>query len=180
MPELAVGESVLPSNLEQALAYQNDDIIYKFMENWSLPEEDVRELFHETKKWIWLSGLSIASRDKGGEGPVLMITQSMIMLDEMWHTFILFTKEYQLFCKGFLGFYLNHSPTTRSQKEKEMAELQADPEGYQKNFEEKLSVQYSYIYDHLGEETLVKWYSDWTDKYTLEFLNANRRNYWRN
>jgi hypothetical protein len=34
----------------------------------------------------------------------------------------------------------------------------------------KCSKKYGYVYDNLGEETLNKWYVDFADKYTKEFL----------
>lgn len=176
MEKIAAPTKLLP--LEQVLTYQNDNLIYKFMENWALDEEETRDLFEETKKWLWISALSIRTRTEGGEAPVLMVSQSMILMDEMWHSFILFTRDYQAFCKNYLGFYLNHSPTTKAEKDKNLAAYQADPDAFRAKQEEQLEAQYSYIYDKLGEETLVKWYSDWTDKFTPDYLDSIHKNYW--
>jgi len=32
------------------------------------------------------------------------------IVDELWHTFLLFSKEYTFFCKKAFGFYLHHTP----------------------------------------------------------------------
>jgi hypothetical protein len=165
--------------LDEVLAYQNQDIIDKFLENWSLSEAEAKEIFEETKKWLWISALTIAQEDDPAKRQSLAITNSMTLLDEMWHTFILFTMEYQAFCKRYFGFYLNHAPTTKTQKEAEMATYQADPEAYLARIEQENTAQYSYIYDLLGPETLVRWYSEWTDKVTPDYLDQVRKAPWR-
>ncbi len=81
----------------------------------------------------------------------------MTLLDEMWHAIILFSKQYTNFCTEYFGFYIHHGPTTSAEKEELKKEIEKDPEAYLKKTEENLTLQYSYIYDHLGEETLQKW-----------------------
>ena len=36
-------------------------------------------------------------------------------VDEVWHTFILFTKDYTVFCLEVFGFFLHHEPALLSQ-----------------------------------------------------------------
>ncbi|HEY9405378.1 MAG TPA: hypothetical protein VIQ24_22195 [Pyrinomonadaceae bacterium] len=31
-------------------------------------------------------------------------------IDRMWHTFLLFTKDYKTFCEVYLGMFINHEP----------------------------------------------------------------------
>ncbi|MBI2148420.1 hypothetical protein HYU23_01975 [Candidatus Woesearchaeota archaeon] len=58
--------------------------------------------FIEFKKYVILASLYEDER--------LAMTSKKV--DAVWHQFILFTKEYALFCKKFLGKYLHHSPNT--------------------------------------------------------------------
>lgn len=164
--------------LHEVMAYQNLNVVRKFMEYWDVSEDEAQELFEETKKWLWMSADSISRREEGEEMPELAITFSMTLLDEMWHTFILFTMEYKVFCHKYFGFYLNHAPTTWEQKEAAKAELESDPDGFLAKVEASTEAQYSYIYDVLGESTLVKWYSEWTDKVTPDYLSSIRKNPW--
>jgi hypothetical protein len=164
--------------LEEVLAYENMDIVEKFMENWDLPEAEVLDLFQEMKKWMWLSADSIYRVSQGEASIPLGITFSMTLLDEMWHTFILFTMPYQAFCKRYFGFYLNHGPTTGEEKRKALEEMERDPEAFQAKIELDLTAQYSYIYDRLGPETLQKWYFDWTERVTPEYLGQLRKQPW--
>ena len=70
----------------------------------------------------------------------------MSEIDDMWHTFLLFTKDYMYFCSKYLGQYFHHSPTTSEDKMTE-GEFEIDFARY-----------VSYVYDNLGEKTLIKWF----------------------
>ncbi len=43
--------------------------------------------------------------------PVIMESQ---YVDELWHSFILDTREYQFFCKSFYGKIIHHTPAKKS------------------------------------------------------------------
>lgn len=45
----------------------------------------------------------------GGRRPVSMPSQ---VVDDLWHEFILYTREYDRFCKRAFGRFLHHTPTT--------------------------------------------------------------------
>jgi hypothetical protein len=151
----------LPS-LEQALAYRNDQMLYKFQERWAVSFEEAAELFEETKKWLWVQ---VAARTTPGAPPMAM-TVALAMLDEMLHTFILFTREYVQYCEENYGAYLHHAPMTRDVKNAQLERFQKDPEGMLAQEGEFLRNMYSFVYDLLGEETVVRWYSEYADKYS--------------
>ena len=44
-----------------------------------------------------------------GHDPLAMISP---VIDEMWHQFVLFTREYRTMCVDVLGFFLDHTPDT--------------------------------------------------------------------
>ena len=161
----------------EALNYQNDSIVYKFMEYYDVSFEEASDLFEETKKWMWLCAVAIEEHRQGQQPPQLTIDESMMFLDEMWHTFILFTREYHWYCMEKFGFFIHHVPTTKEEKERSARKWADDPEGAQAEREEQLRAQYSYIYDKLGEETLVKWYGEWPEKYTPEYIKSISRRF---
>ena len=166
-------EDTAVSSLEEVLAYQNDSILYKFQESFDLPFEEVKMLFEETKKWLWLNAVAIDEK----QGIELFIDGPLALVDEMWHTFILFTRPYHEFCHRYFGFYIHHAPTTKAEKDEMKKEAASDPEKYKANLEEEYALQYSYVYDKLGEETLSRWYAEFTDRYTPEFINQARKPY---
>ena len=109
-------------SLEQALAYRDDQILYKFQERWDVSFEEASELFEETKKWLWLQ---VAARKQPGSPPMAM-TVSLAMVDEMLHTFILFTREYIQYCDKNYGVYLHHAPMTKKAKDAQMERFKKD------------------------------------------------------
>ena len=37
-------------------------------------------------------------------------------IDDMWHTFLLFTKDYADFCEKYIGKYFHHSPNNNTEE----------------------------------------------------------------
>jgi len=100
--------------------------------------------------------------------PKMRVLNSQLMLDEMWHTFIVFTIDYHEFCNDFLGGYIHHAPTTRNDKEKQKNETREEQEEYLKKL-------YGFVYDILGEETLLKWYETLAGQYPADKINSLRK-----
>lgn len=68
-------------------------------------------------------------------------------MDNMWHTFLLFTKDYYEFCSNHLGgVFFHHEPIINNDNTLD------------ENYEQELTLYLSYIYDNLGEDTLMKWF----------------------
>lgn len=164
--------------LEEVMKYENIDVIDRFMQSWDIPFETSQDIFNEMKKWLWLCASHLTDPTARKKVPNLAITQSMALLDEMWHAFILFTKPYAEFCDKHFGFFIHHGPTTNSQKEEVKEKIKNSAERFFDQIEKDLTSQYEYIYDQLGEDTLQKWYSDWTDLYTTEHLNKLYKKQW--
>jgi hypothetical protein len=156
------------ATLEEVLAYKFDNLLYKFMENFDVTFEEADELFMETKKWLWLCG-------QPTKDVRMAIQHDMVMLDEMWHGFILFTREYMEFGRKYFGKYLHHAPTTKDEKDKHKEEREKDPKKGIEEYKEKLTEQMGYVYDMLGEESVVKWYEFFPQKYSREKIRKLRR-----
>ena len=141
--------------LNDVLNYKNENVIYRFTKIYAITEEEANDIFCETLKWLWLS--------QKVNYP-FFVDDSISIIDEMWHNFILFTKDYNDFCKKYFGKYIHHQPTT-----KEDAQIWKNDWNKQlKDFEKKLEEQYGIIYDTLGSATLEKWYSEYAEKYSAE------------
>ncbi|MFK8004843.1 MAG: hypothetical protein AB8H03_00670 [Saprospiraceae bacterium] len=163
-------------SLSEVLTYQNEDIVYRFMDFFDLDLEASMDIFEETKKWLWLRAINKQrGLNSGKEVTPLFIDGSLLIIDEMWHTFILYTIEYRNFCQENFGFFIDHTPTSKAAKHDYYKRVELDPEGLKKEQEEKLKYQYSFIYDHLGEETLVKWYGEFPEKYSLEIIKGLKK-----
>ena len=84
-------------------AYSFDEVREKILNNQSISESEVDLAIEEFKKYLSLiclgyRGIAMASKD----------------VDEVWHTFILFTKKYESFCNQVFGAFLHHEPSTRN------------------------------------------------------------------
>jgi hypothetical protein len=163
--------SKINPSLETALDCNEDNIIIEgFMERYSVNREEAEEILNETKKWLWLASENIKEK----KGFRLFIDNSLMIIDEMWHNFILHTRAYQKFCHEKLNLFVHHEPTPKAEK---IIGFDSDEEKqkFQQQQEEKLSQQLSYIYDKLGAETVSKWYEEFPEKFTEKKIQALKR-----
>ena len=93
--------SVDVEQMKQALfAYEFPDLEERTMRHGLFGcSESYREAFTELKKFLWLCA-------KSDEQSALMVSK---LIDELWHQFILFTREYHDFCDRFFGHYIHHN-----------------------------------------------------------------------
>src|SRR5436189_1421812 len=84
-----------------ALTYEAPFLIEKLLKDRIVetPEEG-EAIFTEVKRWI---ALIRTDRTKDWE-------MYSARIDEVWHQFILFTREYIEFCNQFFGAYVSHIP----------------------------------------------------------------------
>lgn len=149
----------MDKNLSDVLSYKNEDVIDRFVAMYNIEQEEASKIFDETLKWLWL----------GNKMDGIFIDDSTLIIDEMWHNFILFTQDYQEFCLNNFGRYIHHQPEKRKQQ---------DWYNNSFNIEEhknRLEILYEGVYDHLGEETLLTWFRDFAEKYSLENIKKLRR-----
>jgi Methyltransferase domain len=140
--------------LDDVLAYEHEDLIARFMEDHHVSESYARELFIETKKWLWLCHMDFLEHAKTSP----TIYPFMGALDEMWHSFVLFSKDYETFCHDFFGRFIHHYPTPVREKAQHNTRLHEDQEGLKVELHEKLLAFVGFVEKKLGKETAVKWF----------------------
>ncbi|MEN2435788.1 hypothetical protein AAH994_10275 [Weeksellaceae bacterium A-14] len=149
----------MDTKLSVVLAYRNEDVIDRFLALYNIEQSEAEKIFTETLKWLWL----------GNKVDGVFIDDSTLIIDEMWHNFILFTQEYEYFCMQNFGRYIHHQPEKRKQQDWYNDSFNIEEH---KNKLEKL---YEDVYDHFGEETLLTWYEEFSQKYSLENIKKLRR-----
>lgn len=92
------------ASLETVMEYRHEGLVERLQEKIGLPENDARALFEDTKRFLYLCGAY-----RGRFAPPTLI-------DECWHHFILFTKEYDDFCFRYFGRFVHHAPKTRKER----------------------------------------------------------------
>lgn len=88
----------LPKTVDEIMAYQHESLIKRYMRDYSVPREEAESCFVEMKRFLIvcsaIPGMKVAAEQ----------------VDDLWHTFLLFTKDYQAFCHGYLGRFIHHDP----------------------------------------------------------------------
>jgi hypothetical protein len=102
MTNAEVAERVRPLPAFESLDYQAPFLIEKLVKDRIVETpEEAEALFTEVKRYIVICALDN--------------TKSWHMyslrIDECWHQFILFTRQYMEFCKNYFARYIPHSPS---------------------------------------------------------------------
>lgn len=138
--------------LSLVLTYQNEDVLSRYTKDY--PENGLKahEVFPELLKYLWLTQKLQFDQFTNPDAESLKfkcaIHEEMKEIDDMWHTFILFTKNYADFCDKFFGEFIHHQPMSEEDK------MPLD------QFEVDLRRYLSYVYDNLGEDIVRNWFKE--------------------
>lgn len=150
--------------LYSLLEFEDEDVLCRFTDMFAVEEEEAREILQETLKFLYISQI-----------PGTFIPDDLLIIDEMWHNMILFTPQYHDFSQQHFNKYFHHIPAGKKEKEDRKRALDEDPEKARAAYLKKLENLVSIIYDHLGEETVVKWFREYPEKYSKTRINALRK-----
>lgn len=117
-----------PDVIDRVMLYPMPDIIARCQKDHHYTDEDMVLLENELKKYLILA---IVHKDsKMGCG---MYSKDV---DNLWHTFLLFTKEYAAFCRDHAGFFIHHVPEIEGPRSVEKRqEAQQDFLAFIENYE---------------------------------------------
>lgn len=139
-------------DLQELLKFRHDAVIRTYCRSFGAEQERGDALFKNMLKYLWVSKKHQMEREKNPNDPTLQFSfvmhEEMRDMDNMWHQFILSTPDYFDFCTRYFGDYMHHIPGVAENSVPEEAEFSQDMERY-----------LSYVYDHLGEETVREWFS---------------------
>ena len=91
--------------LSLVVRYQNAAVVNQFChEHPQYSLEESQQLFVDLLAWLWLKN----EREKLRKATYLF--GPLLVLDQMWHLFILFTRAYCDFSQQYFGHYLHHEP----------------------------------------------------------------------
>lgn len=144
---MAQTEDAGAAGLAELLRYRHEGVVCRFMRVHGVTRERAEELFVETLKWLWLAR---RAREARPAGLVLAMHTEIRAIDEMWHVFLLFTRDYAALCDAHLGGFVHHDPAPDGQRE-ELDEAA---------FAAELTALYSFVDEELGEATLRAWFEE--------------------
>lgn len=79
---------------------------------------DIAQSLEQLKEYFHLCRMEMAEGSANNKRSMVAMPSKIV--DEAWHEFILFTKEYENFCKKVFGEFLHHSPAKAMQSESEV------------------------------------------------------------
>lgn len=142
--------------LEELLQYKNPAVLKLYQQNYPDNTLSADIAFEETLKYLWLLKKHTMEFDDHRHNDHFptecFMPRSMREVDEMWHEFILFTKDYTDFCMHYFGEYIHHLPNI-------FDNIPLPRDVVEKDTEKLLA----YIYEHLGEQTVRTWFASYLD-----------------
>lgn len=86
---------------QEFIQYRNEVVIDRFSKVHHVTLQEAEEIFQELMKFLYVCAYIPASSPPSA------------VVDEMWHTFIIFTADYFKFCVDYVGRFLHHQPTDK-------------------------------------------------------------------
>ena len=141
---------ILP-DLEALKAHREPSVLRKFQRDFPTDAAHAERYFVELMKYLWLAQKQRVDQEEHPDDEslrfLLAIYDDMIPVDNMWHCFILSTREYENFCNRFFGRFMHHLPDAFELLPPSKEEFAADLEKFA-----------SYVFDHLGAESVQSWF----------------------
>jgi len=144
----------MTATLEATLEYQNKELVYYFSNYNGISLAEAEELFIDLKKWLWLCGqLDDSSR-------TVHLFQEQDIIDQFWHCFLLFTRDYIIFCETYCGTIICHHPEPHLRRVRQKEKLRSNPGLVIKENLSLLRESMEEVGRVLGAETAWRWYHD--------------------
>lgn len=151
--------NVILKSLEEVLEYQNENVIDRFINSFTVQKEEAHEIFNETKKWLWLSAKSFEDNEKN-----IFIGNDLLIIDEMWHIFLLFSLDYYAFYEKNFNVVVHHIPIVKDENNSITTTLS--------DYKDREDAFYNYVFNNLGETTFNKWFLEYPKKYSKENIKS--------
>ncbi len=139
-------------NLSEILQYKNVKVIRTFQKLHKIDNSEAELIFEDMLRWLWLCKMHDSKLKKNPNitPTKLDLYSPMKEIDEMWHSFILYTKDYEFFCKKYLGTFIHHEPNISISDfdtvEKNVVDVQT------------LMETLHFILENLGDLVLIRWF----------------------
>ena len=165
----AQGSSVAP--LDVVLGYRNDLVIHGFTKRFAIATDEAERIFVEMLRWLWYT----ASTEPTDENPEAhAIDDPLLIIDEMWHDFILVTRDYTQFCDRMFGRYIHHIPDSGTDRKPELNGADDVKRALAALLARKRA-KYEAVYDCLGRDVFITWYREFPQRYDPRAISGLRR-----
>ena len=133
------------ANLEAVLAYKHPAVVARYLKDFGGDQSAAEELFLELMRWLYCCA---RATEPGKRAAIVSMYPEILRIDDMWHIFILHTRDYAGFCERYFGRFIHHDPLPPvAPRERDENEVNAELEAF-----------LSLLYDELGETTVRRWF----------------------
>jgi hypothetical protein len=108
---------------QKAMRYDIADVMRRYAEHTRLPQEALDEHEREIKRFLVMCAANPGMYAMRGP------------LDELWHTFIIFTSSYAKFCRLLGGRFIHHQPTAPEEAPPKKARTQNSYQRFLKDYQ---------------------------------------------
>ncbi|MFO0667174.1 MAG: hypothetical protein U0174_24690 [Polyangiaceae bacterium] len=150
------------ASIDYVLGYENRDVVATFRRYYSIGRREAARLWQDMLRFLWLGE---AAARQGYTGGIPMYPWQVLM-DEMWHCFILHSEDYAAFCQRYFGTFLHHRPSSRKvvrTRDVDATRIQATIDG-----------TIELAYDLLGARVAKRWFMHYPRRYSHEFVQSRR------
>jgi hypothetical protein len=91
-------DRAIPMPVDAVLRYSNPKVIERHLQDAGVSQAEAVRRFDGLKQFLLVAAVM----------PGRKVTSPDI--DSIWHTFLLFTKDYRQFCTEYLGMFIEHEP----------------------------------------------------------------------
>lgn len=148
--------------------YMHEETILRFLDSYKISKSEAEDIFHEMKKLLSLM-------NKYGDNEYIFTHEPLWIIDEMWHTFLLYTRDYSNFCINYFDRIIDHDIVPRNKKQNVIQGLDRNEKEIVNMVSLAVKRLYELIYEFLGRETLIKWIDGYGKKYTIYYINSIRK-----
>lgn len=137
--------------LNEILEYKNQPVINRFIKDHPEYKDQAEQIFEDLMRFFWASQKHNFERTNSSADAdldfVFIMDEKMRIIDQMWHVFLLYTKDYMDFSYKYFGEYIHHLPDL-------VPQMDPNPDKFETNLRRFLN----YSYDNLGESVLRRWF----------------------
>lgn len=138
--------------LAEILAYENASVVRRFQKEHPERADRAQEIFADLMRFFWGTKKHLVDRTAAPSDEALdfffIMDDDMREIDQMWHVFLLYTRDYAAFCEKYFGEYLHHQPDLVPYFEQK---------GFR--FDTNLEKFLNYGMGLFGEEVIRRWFA---------------------
>lgn len=138
--------------LEEITAYKNPPVLKRFQREHPDKADRAEDIFTDLMRFFWGTKKHLTDRNAEPKNEsldfVFIMDDDMREIDQMWHIFLLYTRDYADYCQKYFGEFLHHQPDLVPHFE---------TKGFE--FESNLEKFLDYNYDLFGADVIRRWFS---------------------